>query len=368
MPLDQPEDQDYDAPEDPDYGGESIWSGFGKSAPNDQTMPLGDHLEELRSRIIKMLIGIVAAVILTAIFGFELIGWLAQPLLHVQDMLGVPAQPIQTDPTAGFTSVFMRVVIIAALILAAPWILWQAWQFIVVGLYEHEKKAVHILAPFSTIMTFLGVLFTYYILLPVSLAFFINFVTYYPEYKVESEPSKVTSWMLQPYTPDQSSNRPDDFEFATAPMNLPTLKEAPEEPQEGDIWINAQRNDRIELYVDGEVRVVDQRSTNLITPLPAMNEYIKFASFMMLGCVVAFQLPVIMLVLGWTQLFDPRAIGSIRKYALFACCALGALLTPADPFSMLVLAIPLYLLFEMGLLLMRLTYSRGDNEPMPDDL
>lgn len=364
MPLDQPDE--HDLSQDPDeYRGELDDQGHYKLS-KDETMPLGDHLEELRGRIVKMLIGVVLALVVTIIFGFEIIGWLAQPLLLVQDMLNVPAQPIDTHPTAGFTSVYLRVVLIAAVILAAPWIIWQAWQFIVVGLYDHEKKAVHILAPFTTIMTFLGVLFTYYILLPVSLAFFINFVTYYPEYELDSEPSLVTSWVLTPYANSDRSQRPDDFEYATAPLNLPTLATAPEDPKEGDIWINAKR-ERVEFFTDGKMRVIDQRSTNLITPLPAMNEYIKFATFMMLGSVIAFQLPVVMLVLGWTQVFDPRGIQSIRKYALFVCFALGALLTPADPLSMLVLAIPLYLLFEFGLVLMKITFKRSEEE-MPSDL
>lgn len=362
MPLDQPDE--HDPLNDPEYYRGEIDDHGRYKIQTDKTMPLGDHLEELRSRIIKMLIGIVLALVITIIFGFQIIGWLAQPLLHVQDMLGVPAQPIQTDPTAGFTNVYLRVVLIAAIILAAPWILWQAWQFVVVGLYEHEKKAIHILAPFSAVMTFLGVLFTYYILLPVSLAFFINFVTLYPEYKVDSKPSQVTQWLLSPYAKEIGSNRPADFEFATEPLNLPTLKTAPKQPKEGDIWINAERG-RVELFNDGRIRVLDQRSTNLITPLPAMNEYIKFATFMMLGSVIAFQLPVLMLVVGWAQVFDPRGIASIRKYALFVSFALGALLTPADPLSMIALAVPLYLLFEFGLLLMKLTYKQ---EPMPADL
>lgn len=364
MPLDQPDE--HDPTDDPDYyRGELDDQGHYK-LDVDKTMPLGDHLDELRGRIIKMLVGIIIALVVTIYFGFEIIGWLAQPLLHVQGMLGINAQPIQTDPTAGFTSVYLRVVLIAAVILSAPWIIWQAWQFIVVGLYEHEKKAVHILAPFSSLMTFIGVMFTYYILLPVSLAFFINFVTLYPEYKIDAEPSWVTRMVLSPYEKDTNSNRPEDFVFDTAPLNLPTLATAPKDPKEGDIWINAKRG-RIEIFNDGKLRVLDQRSTNLITPLPAMNEYIKFATFMMLGSVIAFQLPVIMLVLGWAQIFDPRGIQSIRKYALFVSFALGALLTPADPLSMLVLAIPLYLLFEFGLVLMKLTFKRDEPE-MPADL
>ncbi len=348
MPLDQP--NEHDPSQDPDeYRGELDDQGY-YPLSNDHTMPLGDHLEELRGRIVKMLIGVVLALVITVIFGFQIVGWLAQPLLHAQDLTGLSTTPIQTDPTAGFTSVYLRVVLFAAVILAAPWIIWQAWQFIVVGLYDHEKRAVHILAPFSTIMTFLAVLFTYYILLPISLLFFLNFVNFYPVVELSGEPPWVMRQAASAYVDDSKPERPDDFVYATEAGQIPIFETRPDNPQDGAWWINDDRG-RIELYFDGNISVIAERSTKLITPLPKMDEYIKFATFMMLGCVIAFQLPVIMLVLGWTGLFDPRGIQSLRKYALFVCFALGALLTPADPLSMLVLAIPLYLLFEFGLLL-----------------
>lgn len=359
MPLDQPNEPDKSRDPD-DYRARDE-----RKLPHDQTMPLGDHIEELRSRLVKMLIGVVVALVIAVIYGFEIVGWLAKPLLHVQEMLGVSSPPIQTDPTAGFTSVYMPVLLIAALILAAPWIIWQAWQFIVVGLYEHEKKAVHILAPFSTVMTFLGVAFTYYILLPVSLAFFINFVTFYPEVDLSEDPPIVMQWALGPYVTDNVYKLPEGREFSTKPMQIPIMQSRPEKPTEGDLWINAKRG-RVELFFDNKISVIAQRSTKLITPLPAMNEYVRFAAIMMLGIVAAFQLPVVMLVLGWTGLFDPRGIASLRKYAVFGSCVLGAVLTPSDPFSMLVLAIPLYLLFEFGLLLMKLSFKKNE-EPLPDE-
>ena len=65
-------------------------------------------------------------------------------------------------------------------------------------------------------------------------------------------------------------------------------------------------------------------------------------------------MPVFMLVLGWTGLIDPARIAKFRKYALFVCAVAGAMLTPADPVSMFILWLPLYTLFEFGLLLMRI--------------
>jgi len=364
MPLDQP--HEADPSEDPDYGLGSLPGGSKKKKLHfDHTMPLGDHLEELRSRLIKMMVGVVAALVLTIYYGFEIVGWLARPLIHVQNAMGITSPPIDTGPTAGFTNVYCPVVLIAAVIVASPWILWQAWKFIVVGLYEHERKAVHILAPFSTVMTFLGVLFTYYFLLPVSIAFFLNFVNFYPEVDPTEDPPWITQQLLDLYA-EKKASLPEDYVFDTKPFKIPVLAQKPEKPEEGDLWINA-KHGRVELFFGEKTSIIAQRSTKLITPLPTMSEYIRFASFMMLGIVAAFQLPVIMLVLGWTQLFDPRGIASLRKYAVFISCVLGAILTPSDPLSMIVLAVPLYLLFELGLVLMKLTFKKGD-ETIPDEL
>jgi len=69
-------------------------------------------------------------------------------------------------------------------------------------------------------------------------------------------------------------------------------------------------------------------------------------------------LPVLMLVLGWTGVVRAETISQSRRYCIFGCFVAGALLTPADVLSMLLLAIPLWGLFEFGLLLMRVTQAR----------
>jgi sec-independent protein translocase protein TatC len=57
------------------------------------------------------------------------------------------------------------------------------------------------------------------------------------------------------------------------------------------------------------------------------------------------------LLLGWAGVIEPKGLGKYRKHALMACAVAGAILTPADPISMLVLAVPLYFLYELGLIL-----------------
>ena len=339
MPLDQPETN------------EDAW---------DAPMPLGDHLEELRRRLLWALGGLVAAAVVTFTFGFQIIGWLAQPMVQAQYALDFPPQTVVLDPTAGFTSVYLPVSLIAAVVLASPWLIFQAWQFVVVGLYERERRAVYLLAPFSTLMAGLGVAFAYYILLPVSLMFFLQFATYYPDIKV-GNPNPVTAILLQAYgvnpriDPDAAAPVPPELK----PLELPVLGHDPVETPEGAVWIN-RRESKIKVVVEGKTRVIPLQSDRLIAPMPHLGEYVRFAAMMMLGITAAFQLPVVMLVAGTTGLFDAAAVAGLRKFALFVSFAAGAILTPTDLLSMFVLAVPLYLLFEVGLVLMRWVTPREE--------
>lgn len=347
MPLDQPDDL---------------------VSRSDISMPLGEHLEELRRRLIYVGLGVAVAAIITFTFGFRLIAWLAQPLLQAQDAMGFPTQTLVTDPTAGFTSVYLPVALIAAVLLASPWVIYQGWKFISVGLYHHERKAVYILTPFSTIMTALAVAFTYYVLLPVSLLFFLQFASYYPKIEL-SEPNPVMQLLLEAYgqTPGVSGLDVPAAENIELPV-FPVLDHDPIDVAEGSVWIN-QNEGKLKAVVNGNVRIVGLRSDNLISPLPQLGDYVRFAAMMMFGVTLAFQLPVVMLVAGWTQLFDPRSVASLRKYALFAAFAAGAVLTPTDLFSMIILAVPLYLLFEVGLLMMKIATKKPPAEiPPPDEL
>jgi sec-independent protein translocase protein TatC len=330
-------------------------------------MPLGEHLEELRVRIFLGLGGVVLAAVPTFYYGFNLIAWLAQPLLQAQDAMGFASQTLVLDPTAGFTSVYLPVCLIAALLLASPWVIYQAWKFISVGLYHHERKAVYILTPFSTIMTVLAVSFTYYILLPISLLFFFQFASYYPKVELTT-PNPIMARLLDAYADagpiDDVTPEPD----AAADLDLPAfpvLGFDPPDAAEGSVWLNAEQG-KFKTIVRGRVRTLALQTDQLVNPTPQLGQYVRFAAMMMLGVTLAFQLPVIMLVAGWTNLFDPRSIASLRKYAIFGAFAAGAILTPTDAVSMFVLAIPLYLLFEFGLVVMRLAQPK--QAPPPAEL
>ena len=96
----------------------------------------------------------------------------------------------------------------------------------------------------------------------------------------------------------------------------------------------------------------------MLSPMIEIGQYISFVTMLMVAIVVSFQLPVVMMIVGWTGLVDPAWLSKYRRYCIFVCFVLGALLTPADPISMFALALPLWGLFELGLLVMRAGYRK----------
>lgn len=333
--------------------------------PDEFRMSLFQHLEELRTRVVRSFWGVGAAMLVTMFFGKDLIAYLAVPLFRALRESGMEARVIVTSPAAPFT-IYFKVALISGLILASPWVVYQIWLFIATGLYSRERKVVHILAPFSTLMTALGVLFLYYVMLPICLTFLMNFAASYgmPGGLTPSAVDKITTmsaWFAgesQQKLALPEAGPPDDPEKLQ--FVIPRYESDPATPQDGQAWIKMPEN-ILKVRIGDRIMAAQLTSGSLLSPMIELGSYISFVLLMMLGIVIGFQLPVLMLVGGWVQILDPKWLGKYRKYCLFACAILGAALTPADPISMVILAVPLYLLFELGLLLARLVY-RGRNE------
>ena len=343
-------------------------------------MPLGDHIEELRKHLLYALAGVGVALVVSIVFSFRIIAWLQSPLLEAQYALGYTPQTVATDATFGFMTVYLPVSLIAAVVIALPWIMYQLWRFVETGLYEHERKAALLLAPFSAVMTVLGVLFARYILLPVCIVFFLNFASLYPEVQVqrpgvmvelltgargegrgarEGEAEGGSGEADGAGSTSDVSDQPS--QISASPLRFPVLEADPASPEEGQAWIN-RADGRLKVWMGGRLHVMAVTTGRLVSPLPDLPKQVKFAAMVGLGVVIAFHLPVVMLVIGWTGLVDPAQVAKQRKYAVFGCFALGALLTPADLMSMFILAAPMYALFEFGLVLMRWV-DRGRGEP-----
>lgn len=119
------------------------------------------HLVELRDRMVRALLAVVAALILLGIWpGFAaLYDFLAAPLIHT---LPAGSKMIATGVITPFL-IPLKVGLMAAFLLVLPYVLYQAWAFVAPGLYAHEKKLVLPLVVSSTVLFFAGVAFCYYI-------------------------------------------------------------------------------------------------------------------------------------------------------------------------------------------------------------
>lgn len=137
-----------------------------KSEVNSSIMPFSDHLEELRQRILNS----IFATFICIVFSFLVI----KPLIR---FLEIPAQDIrllQLSP-GEFLFVSIKVAGYSGLIVALPYILYQVVLFVSPGLTEKEKSLIFPAFLASGILFFLGLFFSWWILVPAAISFFVKF-------------------------------------------------------------------------------------------------------------------------------------------------------------------------------------------------
>ena len=142
-----------------------------KSTIPDTTMSLGDHLEELRFRIIYALVGFGIVATICMCFGEYLIAFIEVPYIKT---MGESARLQSIDPAEGFIS-YMEIAMIAAVVISSPWIFYQLWKFVSVGLYPHEKRYVYIAVPLCSSLFVAGALLFVFVIAPATLQFFVYF-------------------------------------------------------------------------------------------------------------------------------------------------------------------------------------------------
>ncbi|PCI09097.1 hypothetical protein COB72_07070 [bacterium] len=298
-------------------------------------MSFGDHLEDLRKRVFYSILGVVPIFIIAFGFGRPLLQILIEPARDQLTKAGQGSQLLATGPFETFGAV-IQIALIITILLGSPWLLYQLWLFISPGLYSHERKIVHLLIPFSALLTVLSVLFLYFVILPVILAFFIGFGA-----KVSSELNVLTAPV------------PEGIVF---PM-IPILQADPPDPTVGMMWINeALHQQRVCVDIeDGKpiIRIMNLTSNIGIAQQYRISEYIKTVLNMGLAFGAAFQTPVIVVMLGWVGILNPQIMTKYRRHAIAVSAIIGAFMTPADPLSMLLLAGPLYILYELGLFILK---------------
>jgi sec-independent protein translocase protein TatC len=155
----------------------------GKSSDEDEDeeeegmlrMSFMGHLEELRSRLIKIVAGLLLAFVASIGFSPTLWDIVQQPAEAALTELGVnPPSLTQIKPMEAFNVVYIKLPLISALFLASPWILWQIWAFIAPGLYKRERKWAGPFVIVSAGLFITGGLFAYFIAFRFGLTFLLG--------------------------------------------------------------------------------------------------------------------------------------------------------------------------------------------------
>jgi sec-independent protein translocase protein TatC len=219
------------------------------------------HLIELRKRLVRSVIVLLLAFICLFPWSSKLYALLAQPLLA---KLPKGGQMIATDVTTPFF-VPLKVALMAAFLIALPFILYQVWRFIAPGLYAHEKRLVVPLIFASTLLFFCGMAFAYFVVFPVVF----GFIT------------------------------------ASAPIGVAVMTD--------------------------------------------IDKYLSFVLTMFMAFGITFQVPVAVVLLVRMGVVSVAKLREIRPYVVVGAFVVGAIFTPPDVVSQLMLAVPLWLLYEAGI-------------------
>ena len=232
------------------------------------------HLQELRSRILKSLVVILTCFLALVYFSNDIYLILSEPLLS---FLPDDSSMIATEVASPFLTP-LKLTFYVSLLLSMPFLLNQIWKFIAPGMYENEKSLSFLLMLSSLILFYLGVLFTYFLVLPLVFSFF----------------------------------------TAAAP--------------------------------DGILIMTD------------ISRYLDFVLSMMFAFSIAFEIPVFIFLLIWSGISNSESLRSKRPYVIIGCFTVGMLVTPPDVISQSLLAIPAWILFELGIVMANLFVKKTEEK------
>ena len=140
------------------------------SAPSDEvenddgTMSLTEHLTELRSRIIKSLIAVAVGSCVGYFFIDDVMTWMAEPVGKLYFM----------QPSEAFFT-YLKMDIFVGFLIALPVIFYHAWKFFLPALTKSERAVLSIVVPASVLLFFAGLAFSFFLVLPVAINFFMSF-------------------------------------------------------------------------------------------------------------------------------------------------------------------------------------------------
>jgi sec-independent protein translocase protein TatC len=237
---------------------------------------------------------------------------------------------IYTEPAQPFI-IYMEVSFICGAVLASPWLLYQIWLFVAAGLYPKERKIVTKYLPLSITLLICGEIVLYFLVLPVTLEFFLRFAS--------AMPMVGESAHVDPHPP------------TTMPTIAPVYHGDPAPPlHEGQYWINADLN-RFNAYFNGEIHTIFLGAANVLSPMITLPQYIDMVEGMLVAFGLSFQLPLVVMALVRAGIIEIEFLRSMRKYVYFVIAVVAAFIIPDVATGWLLLMIPLFGLYELGLYL-----------------
>lgn len=236
----------------------------------DHEQPFISHLVELRTRLLRIVSGVLLVFVALSPFSNPIYSMLAGPLTR-----HMPAQSsmIAIDVLSPFLTP-LKFTLVLAVFITIPWILYQVWAFIAPGLYQKEKRLALPVLISSTLLFYCGMAFAYFVIMPIFFAF-------------------ITS---------------------TAPEGVAVMTD--------------------------------------------INRYLDFVMTIFFAFGVAFEVPVATVILVLIGIVTPEAMAAKRPYIIVGAFVVGMLLTPPDVISQTLLAVPMWLLFEIGIFVSRLLLRR----------
>ena len=260
------------------------------NASTPATMSFWEHLEELRSRLIKAMIAYAAGVSVAWAYRDPILAWLWKPFADSWRQENIPGDPTLNfaAPSDAFTS-YLRLSLIVGLLVSAPVIFYELWAFIAPGLYKREKRLVLPFVLFSTVLFVGGALFGWRIAFPVTFQYFLGLAG------------------------------------------------------------NA------------------QLSGLAIRPVVMMSQYLEFASQMLLAFGIVFELPLFILFLSIAGVVNYLQLWRFGRWFVLVAFTVGAILTPPDTTSQIMMSVPLCLLYFLSIGLAYLFGKRPSPEQIAAD-
>src|SRR3954467_10869443 len=229
--------------------------------PEHYRMSIGDHLEELRWRMIFGLIGFILAAAVCLFFGKRVMSAFCAPMTRTLLERNINPQMIYNEVGEPFM-VFIQISLITAAAFSAPWVLYRMRMVIATGLYPHERKWVTKYIPLSISLLIAGMLFVYFLVLPWTVEFFVDFGNSIPLPTIEQK----------------IIEQPGPLE------HMPVLMGDPANPTEGDIWFNKWEQ-KIKIYSIGADRkghyaIIPLLPSSMLAPQISLDKYIDIVVMM----------------------------------------------------------------------------------------